>query len=122
MCLEGPCHAHAIRCVPRLNSSVRSHAKQLAFPFSSTPSSPPQSESRQKEAEAHKRLQVELRRVHALERMRLQDIGEIQDVGRRAHALQQEVWALRDAAAAERARGGEAATPRGAPYPAVAMQ
>jgi len=73
-------------------------------------------DSRGKEAEAYRRLQVELRRVHALERMRLSDVAEIADLGRQVHVARQDAYAAREMARSAGAAGG---TPLRLPYPPV---
>lgn len=42
--------------------------------------------------------------MHALERMRLQDMAEIQDLAKQLHQSRQELWNTRETLGAERAR------------------
>ena len=64
-------------------------------------------DARAKEVEAKRQLSVEMARLTALERGRLKDVAEMQEVERKWQAGQEEAWRLRDLLAAERrATGG----------------
>lgn len=60
------------------------------------------SDARSKESASHRSLEVELKRVHALERMRLADLNELQELEARLQAATQENYWLRDTLGRER--------------------